>query len=76
MNFPQHLAEILKARKLTQSELAGKMRVSGGFMSDLMHGKRAPTPDIINRLSRALKLDEADKLALHISGARSKGYEV
>src|SRR6267378_2921891 len=45
-------AETLAAARLNQTELAARLGVSRRMVNDLIHERRAVTPDIAHRLSR------------------------
>ena len=54
---PTHPGELLReetlpAAKLSQSELASRLRVSRSTVSDLIHERRSVNPDLAHRLAR------------------------
>jgi len=46
----EKFAEVLTRRNLSQNWLAMKIGVSSGYMSQLMTGKRAPSPNVRQRI--------------------------
>ncbi len=53
----EHLKDELDARKMTQQELADRMRVSKSELSSLIHGRRNITPLTAVLLEKVLKID-------------------
>lgn len=53
---PFALTEIRKRSGLSGSALARQVDISPGHMHDLESGRRQPSPDLIQRLARALKV--------------------
>ena len=53
-NFSQRLQEMLKARSMTQKELAGKAEVTEAAMSHYIKGDRTPRSSVLARIANAL----------------------
>ncbi len=52
----------MAVRNISQNGLAGAMGVSSGYMSQLLSGKRSPSPVIRQRLQQFLQIDEFDAI--------------
>ncbi len=50
------VSDEIKARKMKQKELAGKMDISTSVLSDLIHGRRNITADLALKLEQALDM--------------------
>jgi addiction module HigA family antidote len=69
---PTHPGEVLREEllpetRLSQSELARRLGVSRGVVSNLVHERRAVTPDIAHRLARVF--DTTPELWLNLQQA-------
>jgi len=54
MSFAEDLKTMRTIRKLTQAQLADKALTSQAFVSHIETGKMLPTPELKERLKRAL----------------------
>ena len=54
------IKELLKEKGATQKELANKMGMSEGNLSNILSGKFAPTLDTLQRIAEALGVDIAE----------------
>jgi addiction module HigA family antidote len=59
--------EVLPAARLSQSELARRLGVSRGVVTNLVHERRAVTPDLAHRLARVF--DTTPELWLNLQQA-------
>ena len=50
------LGRALRARKMTQQELAARIGVSKGFVSEIVSGKKRPSVETLNRIAEALDM--------------------
>ena len=50
----------LEERHISQNELARRVGISSGYLSQLMSGARCPSPEVRRRLLRVLGLDFDD----------------
>lgn len=53
----QRIAQLRRARRLTQPELAELANVSVGYIGHIEVGKRRPTPEVLRAIARALDAD-------------------
>ena len=60
MNFAQQLRTMRAARGLSQEELAEAALTSASFVSHIETGKLRPTPDLEQRLRKALGWTELE----------------
>lgn len=49
---------------LSVGELADRLGVSRGLVSDMLAGKRSPTPPLVQKLTQVLSLDHQTRLEL------------
>ena len=61
------LKEFLKPLKITQSQLADKLRVSYPRVNELIHGKRGITPDTALRLEKLFGMEAQFWLNLQLA---------
>ena len=61
------LEEFLKPLKITQSQLADKLRVSYPRVNELIHGKRGITPDTALRLEKLFGMEAQFWLNLQLA---------
>ena len=54
--------EILDRLHMSQSELARQAGLSTGYVSQVISGKRAPSPHVRRKIQRALGVDDFDEL--------------
>ena len=57
---PDVVWEHLKVKHLTHREFADQIGRSAGFLSQLVNGKRSPSPQMTRRMQEALDLDYHD----------------
>jgi len=55
-NFPEWLLQELNSRNMSQSDLARASGVTTAQISRIISGQRKPGPEVLNSISRALKL--------------------
>lgn len=63
-------------RNLTQLQLAARAHMSKTYVCDLVSGKRNLNPRVTEKLAKGLDLTEEERLALHVLGAKAKGWEI
>ena len=56
------IKRILIRKNKSQNWLASKIKVSSGYMSQLMEGTRNPSPQVRERLMKAMKVSNFDDL--------------
>ena len=56
------LWRLLDQRNISQNELARQVGTSSGYMSDLVSGKRSPSPPMRRRIQEALGVTDFDDL--------------
>ena len=66
MNFPERLKTMRTARGLTQEQLAEKAMTSASFVSHIETGKLRPTPDLEQRLRKALDWGDLEDKAFEL----------
>ena len=54
--------EILDRLHMSQSDLARKADLTPGYVSQVMSGKRTPSPHVRRRIQEALGIDDFDEL--------------
>ena len=54
--------DILDRLHMSQSALARKAGLTTGYISQVMSGKRTPSPDVRRRIQEALGVDDFDEL--------------
>ena len=54
--------DILDRLHMSQSELARQAGLSTGYVSQVISGKRTPSPPVRRRIQRALGVDDFDEL--------------
>jgi transcriptional regulator with XRE-family HTH domain len=59
-----------------RADLARATGYSTSYITNILNGLRAPTPEAVKRIVVALKLQIADATALHRAAARLHGYEI
>lgn len=74
--FPDRLKRMREANGMTQKAFAAELGISGGYLNDLEHGRRGPTVRLVNRICEYVGAGAGLRLAWHMSGARSLGWDV
>ena len=59
---PNSVWKVMHRRNVSQNELAKLAGISSGYLSQLMRGKRCPSPDCRRRIMRALRVTMFDDL--------------
>lgn len=59
---PVPLWEQISRRNLSQNELASLAGISSGYLSQLISGRKSPSPDVRRRLQKALDITGFDEL--------------
>lgn len=59
---PEPLWERIGRRNLSQNELAGLAQISSGYLSQLISGRKSPSPEVRRRLQAALNITHFDEL--------------
>ena len=59
---PQPLWERIGRRNLSQNELASLAGISSGYLSQLISGRKSPSPEVRRRLQAALGVNQFDDL--------------
>ena len=54
-----NLKTTIAARRLTQADLAPRLRISPTALSEIIHGRRQADPSLRTRIAEALRADEA-----------------
>ena len=54
--------ELIGRRNMSQNELARRARISSGYLSQLIAGRRCPSPAVRRRLQAALGVSEFEEL--------------
>ncbi len=54
--------ELIGRRNMSQNELARRARISSGYLSQLLAGRKCPSPAVRRRLQAALRVSEFDDL--------------
>ena len=59
---PEPVWERINRRNMSQNELARRAEISSGYLSQLINGRKSPSPDVRKRLQAALGCDQFDEL--------------
>lgn len=59
---PEALWEQIRRRNLSQNELADRAGISSGYLSQLISGRKSPSPEVRRRLQTALNITHFDEL--------------
>ena len=59
---PGPVWELISRRNMSQNELASKAGISSGYLSQLISGRKSPSPDVRRRLQAALEVSQFDDL--------------
>lgn len=59
---PEPLWERSGRRNVSQNELAGLAQISSGYLSQLISGRKSPSPEVRRRLQAALDVHQFDEL--------------
>ncbi|MCY3557887.1 MAG: helix-turn-helix transcriptional regulator [Chloroflexi bacterium] len=59
---PEPLWEQITRRNMSQNDLARRAEISSGYLSQLIGGKKSPSPDVRRRLQAALEISRFDEL--------------
>jgi transcriptional regulator with XRE-family HTH domain len=65
------LLEALAERNYSQNGLARRLGVSSGYMSQVLHGHRSPSPKVRQKLMDALGVTDFGTIFIIIDGAES-----
>ena len=79
--FSTCLSGILAERAMKQIDLVRAMRADGNpisfqYVHFLVKGDRIPPPDLVEKISRALKLDKQQRMKFHWAAAIDSGYRI
>ena len=70
--FVANVRELMDERGWSQADLAKKLGVTPGFVSQLLSGHRHPGLDSLENLAKAFRVDASELLKkLSLSGAKS-----
>lgn len=58
----EKVQQLLVRRNYSQNGLARRLHVSSGYMSQLLHGTRSPSPRLREKLMDVLRVDDFDML--------------
>ena len=61
---------------LAAKQVAHKMGISISHISEVLHGRRNPTPYFVRSMCTALKLSSDEEVQLHTVAARMVGYVI
>ena len=59
---PEPVWERINRRNMSQNELARQVEISSGYLSQLINGRKSPSPGVRKRLQTALECDRFDDL--------------
>lgn len=59
---PEPVWELITRRNMSQNELARRSDISSGYLSQLISGRKNPSPDVRKRIQAALEVDRFDEL--------------
>ena len=59
---PEPVWELITRRNMSQNELARRSEISSGYLSQLISGRKNPSPDVRKRIQAALEVDQFDDL--------------
>lgn len=59
---PEPVWEQITQRNISQNELARLARISSGYLSQLISGRKSPSPEVRRRLQAALEISQFDEL--------------
>ncbi len=59
---PEPVWEQISRRNMSQNELARQARISSGYLSQLISGRKSPSPDVRKRLQAALEIGQFEDL--------------
>ena len=59
---PEPVWEQITHRNMSQNDLARLAEISSGYLSQLISGKKSPSPDVRRRLQAALEISRFDDL--------------
>ena len=59
---PEPVWELITRRNMSQNELARRSDISSGYLSQLISGRKNPSPDVRKRIQAALEVDQFDEL--------------
>lgn len=59
---PEAVWQLLDRLKISQNQLAHRCGISSGYMSQLVCGKRKPSPEIQRQIRKALRKPDLDDL--------------
>jgi transcriptional regulator with XRE-family HTH domain len=74
MLFAKELERMLDGCGITRVEVADRVGISTYMLWLLQAGKRLPTPDMIDRVARAIGISPEDRKRLHRLAAGDRGY--
>ena len=74
--FAKELARMLERSDVPRIEMAERVGIHTQMLWLLQAGKRLPTPQMVERLVRALQLSPEDRTKLHRYAARDRGYRI
>ena len=61
--FVANLRELLRERKMSQSDLAERLHVTPAYVSHLIHGRRTPQLETLEKLAKALSCHPSELLS-------------
>ena len=61
---PVPVWELITERNMSQNELARKVGISSGYLSQLISGRKCPSPEVRRKLQAALEVDSFKDLFL------------
>ncbi len=66
----------LAERRLSQSDLAGRLGKSVAYTNQVMTGRKRASPEWVNLVSEVLGLPPERRGALHVAAAKDAGFEL
>ena len=74
--FREMLALVLDPDRQTQKTFANGIGARPQFLCDLLHGKRGPSPSLVNKICKYMGRGPKGRKEWHEAGAKSVGWEI
>ena len=76
MSFQEMFCTLLVSGTFSQPEMAKTLGISPAYFNDVLHGRRAPSVKLVNRICEYVGCKTTGRRAWHLAGARAHGWEV